>query len=257
MQPLIGIPCHAAYREGSSRPIYANNRTYVHAIEDAGGISVLIPFLNNLDALGTILSRLDGILLPGGIDIQPHHYQEEPHPLLSPVNAQLDALELAMARWALREDMPVLGICRGTQMLNVALGGSLYQDVNTQYPGTMRHMHQDKPRSQLVHSVSIEAGSRMAAVLGTTQFMVNSLHHQSVKTLGRGVLISGSAEDGVVEAIEVVDHRFAMGLQCHPEEIYKDVPACASLFSAFVASCATANIKLWPVSSEAQEVFVA
>src|SRR5947209_14169493 len=167
MRPLIGIPCHATHRDGSKRPIYGNNRSYVHAIEDAGGLSVLIPFLENPGELETILARLDGVLLSGGTDVLPQWYHEEPHPLLQEADPQLDELEFAVARWALRENKPLLGICRGIQLLNVALGGSLYQDVNDQCPDTIKHMNIDKPRSQLTHPVYIEAGSRMAEVLGT------------------------------------------------------------------------------------------
>ncbi|HZU01037.1 MAG TPA: gamma-glutamyl-gamma-aminobutyrate hydrolase family protein, partial [Ktedonobacteraceae bacterium] len=109
MRPLIGIPSHATHRHGSKRPIYGNNRSYVHAIEDAGGLSVLIPFLEDLSELGTVLSRLDGILLSGGTDVLPEWYGEEPHPLLQEADPQLDALELAVARWALQANKPILG----------------------------------------------------------------------------------------------------------------------------------------------------
>lgn len=244
MRPLIGIPSHSTYRDGSRRPIYGNNRSYVHAIEDAGGLSVLIPFLNDLSELETILARLDGIVLSGGVDIDPRQYHEEPHPFLQETDPQLDELELAVARWALRAGKPILGVCRGIQMLNVALGGSLYQDVNDQCPGTLKHMNCDLPRSQLAHPVYLQAGSYTAEALGTTEFWANSLHHQAVKVPGKGVRITGRAQDGIVEAIEVVGHRFAVGVQCHPEEIYKDVPACACLFAAFLEACDTSPVEI-------------
>jgi putative glutamine amidotransferase len=247
MRPLIGIPSHATHRDGSKRPIYGNNRSYVHAIEDAGGLSVLIPFVEELNELGTILSRLDGILLSGGTDVLPAWYGEEPHPLLQEADPQLDALEITVARWSLQENKPILGICRGTQLLNVVLGGSLYQDVNEQCPGTIKHMNIDQPRAQLTHPVYIEAGSYTAEALGTTELWVNSLHHQAVKVPGKGVRVAGRAEDGVVEAIEVVGHRFALGVQCHPEEIYQTVPACTRLFSAFVEACSAYSVHRFPV----------
>ena len=254
MRPLIGIPSHATHRHGSKRPIYGNNRSYVHAIEDAGGLSVLIPFLEDLSELETILSRLDGILLSGGTDVLPEWYGEEPHPLLQEADPQLDALELAVARWALQANKPILGICRGTQLLNVALNGSLYQDVNDLCPGTIRHMNIDQPRSQLAHPVYIEAGSRMAHILAATDLWVNSLHHQAVKVPGKGVHVSGRAEDGVVEAIEVVDHRFAVGVQCHPEEIYQTVPACARLFTAFIEACSVHPAHSFPVTGHKKTI---
>ncbi|MBA2677257.1 MAG: gamma-glutamyl-gamma-aminobutyrate hydrolase family protein [Ktedonobacteraceae bacterium] len=237
MRPLIGIPCHPAYREGTWRPIYCNNRSYVHAIEEAGGVPVLIPQLHDLSALETLLSRLDGLLLPGGIDIQPVLYGEEPHEELMGSDPSIDEMELTLAHWALRENKPVLGICRGMQLLNVALGGSLYQDLHDQFPGSIRHMYVDLPRSQVIHRVLVDAGNQTHAAVGTSEFWANSIHHQAIKTPGEGVRITGWAEDGVVESIEVANRHFAVGLQCHPEEIYTYIPACARLFTTFVEAC--------------------
>ncbi len=242
MRPLIGIPCHAGLRADTARPIYGNNRSYVHAVEDAGGVPVLIPLLGDLSALGSLLPRLDGLLLSGGMDIQPHYYGETPHPQLGEVDPQLDELELALARWAEREDVPTLGICRGHQLLNVALGGSLYQDLATQNPSTVRHSNWDKPRNTIVHEVRIEKGSRLAEILGTYSIAANSLHHQAVKTAGRGVRITGYAPDGGIEMLEVSKHQFMIGVQCHPEELYKDDPQWGRLFEAFVEACDTASV---------------
>src|SRR5215471_12577194 len=121
MRPLIGIPCHSGFREGSGRPIYCNNRVYVHAVEQAGGVPILIPVLNDVSELDTLLPRLDGLLLPGGLDVHPSLYGEEPHPLLTELDPKVDEMEFELVRWALKEDIPTLGICRGMQLLNVAL----------------------------------------------------------------------------------------------------------------------------------------
>ena len=239
MRPLIGIPCHADFRAGTGRPIYCNNRTYVHAVEGAGGVPILIPLLDNLSSLDTLLPRLDGLLLPGGVDVRPDYYGEEPHPLLDDGDRKLDELELTLANWALQEDIPTLGVCRGMQLLNVAMGGSLYQDLLNQCPGSIQHCNRDLPRTHIAHRVYVEAGSRMDKILGTHEFWVNSLHHQAVKTPGKGVRISGRAEDGVAELLEAPEYRFMMAVQCHPEEIYTKEPACARLFSAFVQACGT------------------
>ncbi len=243
MRPLIGIPCHAGFRAGTWRPIYCNNQSYVRAVETAGGVPLLIPILDDLSGLETVLSRLDGLVLPGGLDVQPHLYNEEPHPLLSDVDPVVDELELTLARWVLQADLPTLGICRGMQLLNVALGGTLYQDLESQYPGSMKHMYLDLPRSQVVHRVYVKAGSRMEKILGVREFWVNSLHHQAVKVPGRGVSISGHAEDGVAELLEVSGYRFMMAVQCHAEEIYTHQPAGARLFSAFVEACSTSRVR--------------
>ena len=237
MRPLIGIPCHAGVRAETERPIYYNNRTYIHAVERAGGVPILIPIFDDLDELHTLLPRLDGLLLSGGIDVDPSNYGELPHPLLTDTNPQLDALELAMARWAFDKNIPTLGICRGMQVMNVALGGTLYQDLGDLFAGSLRHKNWDLPRNTLVHSVHIDAGSRMEQILGTRELRANSLHHQAVHNPGKGVCVTGCAEDGVPELIEVPGHRFMLGVQCHPEEIYTDIPVWTRLFVAFVEAC--------------------
>lgn len=242
MRPLIGIACHADFRQESGRPIYCNNRAYSHAIEQAGGIPVLIPFLDDVTSLENLLVRLDGVLLSGGVDIVPERYAEEPHPMLRRTSAELDEFEFTLADWILREDMPVLGVCRGMQLLNVVLGGTLYQDLDSLHPGGMEHCYQKLPRNTISHDVFVEPGSRMEKVLGTRQFGVNSLHHQAVKMPGKGVRITGRAEDGIPELMEVPSYRFVMAVQFHPEEIYMKENACADLFSAFVHACNSASL---------------
>ncbi len=242
MRPLIGIACHADFRQESGRPIYCNNRAYAHAIEQAGGIPVLVPFLDDVTALETLLVRLDGVLLSGGVDIAPERYHEEPHPMLRRTSSELDEFEFTLAHWALQEDMPVLGVCRGMQLVNVVLGGTLYQDLDSLYPGGMNHCHQELPRNTISHDVFVEPGSRMEKVLGTRQFGVNSLHHQAVKMPGKGVHITGRAEDGMPELMEVPSYRFVMAVQFHPEEIFMKENACANLFSAFVHACSSASL---------------
>ncbi len=237
MRPLIGIPCHPELRPLSGRPIYGNNRAYVHAVESAGGIPVLIPLLGDLNGLNSLLPRLDGLLLSGGYDIQPHYYHETPHPMLGAVDARLDELEFAIARWAIEEDIPTLGICRGMQLLNIALGGSLYQDLVEQYEGSLLHPNWDQPRGTIVHSITIEAGSRMEQIFGTSEILTNSLHHQGIKTPGKGVRISGHAPDGVAELLEAPGKRFILGAQCHPEELYQEHPEWLLLFEAFTNAC--------------------
>ncbi|HEY4386673.1 MAG TPA: gamma-glutamyl-gamma-aminobutyrate hydrolase family protein [Ktedonobacteraceae bacterium] len=237
MRPLIGIPCQTRiYSETNrpSRPIVFNNKSYIRAVEQAGGVPILIPLLDDLSGLQTLLPRLDGLLLAGGIDVDPQHYHEDAHPQLGETNPQLDALEIALAQWALQEDLPTLGICRGMQILNVALGGNLYQDLDAQFPGSLRHPNWDLPRNKIVHSVRIEQNSLLAKVLDTHEIKVNSLHHQAVKESGEDARISGYAEDGVAELMEVPQHRFMLGAQCHPEELYKEHPNWNLLFTAFI-----------------------
>ncbi len=249
MRPLIGIPCQADYREGSGRPIYCNNRSYVQALEHAGGVPVLIPMVNDVGTLHPLLGKLDGILFSGGSDIQPVHYGEDPHPMLGKVDQKLDELELTMARWALQENVPTLGVCRGMQLMNVALGGTLYQDVQAQVEGSMQHCKRELPRHTLIHSICIEEGSKVEEIFGTRELWVNSLHHQAVKELGKGVHISGRAEDGIAELLEVPGKHFAVAAQGHPEEIYPREPVWAKLFTAFVDACITRNSATFVMSS--------
>lgn len=237
MRPLIGIPCHADYRHGSQRPVYCNNRAYTHAVESAGGLPILIPILKDHTALDRLLSRLDGLLLSGGGDIHPARYGEERHPLSEEPDETLDEFELKLIDWALQEDVPTLGVCRGMQLMNVALGGSLHQDIVDQYATDTRHSNRDKSRDYLAHTVKVLPGTRMEAILRAREVRVNSLHHQAVKQPGKGVTISGVAEDGIAEMMEVADYRFMLAVQFHPEEIYTREPGSARLFSAFVQAC--------------------
>ena len=237
MRPLIGIPCYAGIHEGTHRPIYCNNRTYTHAVEAAGGVAILIPLVHDANTLEVLLDRVDGLLFPGGKDLQPSLYGESPHPQLGAVEPQEDEVELTLAQWAIERDIPILGICRGMQLLNVALGGSLYQDIGSQVPDSLKHQNDDQPRSMIAHSIQVEAGSQMEHVLGSNEVWVNSLHHQAVKQPGKGVHISGHAEDGIAELLEVPDHCFLLAVQGHPEEIYTQETIWSHVFSAFASAC--------------------
>lgn len=237
MRPIVGIPSQADFRERSGRPIYGNNRSYVHAVESAGGIPVLLPMLHDIRLLESLYVHLDGLILTGGVDLQPELYGEDAHPELGEVDDRLDGMELALTRWALERDMPVLGICRGMQLLNVAMGGSLYQDIAAQYSGSMVHCRRELPRHTLIHNVRIEVGSQAERVLGASEIWVNSLHHQSVKEPAEGVRVTGRAEDGVAELLESPAHHFVLGIQGHPEELYTTEKWSAHLFSAFVQAC--------------------
>ncbi len=237
MNPIIGIPCRAGTRGKANRPIYFSNKSYTQAIEDAGGVPILIPIVKDPTNLITLLPHIDGLLLSGGIDIHPDSYQEEVHPTLRETDKQLDELELILMDWALQQDIPTLGICRGLQMINVALGGTLYQDLATEHPGDLQHANWDLPPDKIIHHVQLEPGSYMEKVLGVQEVTVNSLHHQAIKEAGRGVFISGRSEDNVVELIEVPRQSFMVAVQCHPEELYIEQPIWNNLFEAFIDAC--------------------
>jgi len=234
MRPLIGIPCHALIRAETGRPIYANNRAYVHAVESGGGLPILIPMITDLPTLTALLSRLDGLLLSGGIDLHPSRYGEEVLPLTEEADPELDEFEITLASWALQQDMPVLGICRGMQLINIVLGGTLLQDIDLMYPHNVVHSHRNWLRTHLAHQIIVEPGSHMEKILGAREVRVNSLHHQAIKEPGKGVRITGRAPDGIPELLEVSGYRFVMAAQGHPEEIYAIEPAFKCLFAAFV-----------------------
>jgi len=177
---------------------------------------------------------LDRLLLSGGIDVHPSHYGEEVHPLTQEVDIELDEFEITLASWAIQHDIPVLGICRGMQLINVVLGGTLYQDIDNQYPDSIAHSNRHLPHTHLAHHIIVEPGSLMEKILGAGEVWVNSLHHQAIKDPGKGVRVTGRAPDGVAELLEVTGNRFVIAAQGHPEEIYAIEPAFKSLFSAFV-----------------------
>ena len=230
--PLIGLPTLAI--PGASPPRYGVNQAYVRALEAAGAAPVLIPPLDDGERVRAIYDRLDGMVLPGGSDVAPEEYREERIGELNKVDEQRDRLELELARWAIRDDLPTLGICRGQQVLNVALGGSLYQDLREQKATDLEHSHlHGKGRSGLIHAVRLDPESQLAQLIDETVIEVNSLHHQAVKEVAPTLRITGKSEDGVIEALEAPDHRFLISVQWHPEEI-TDLDWVQRLFSGFV-----------------------
>jgi putative glutamine amidotransferase len=241
MRPVIGIPCYSGRREGTLTPYYGNNRSYVRAVQRAGGVAFLIPAGHDADALEAICSRLDGLLLSGGCDVDPARYGEERITACQEPDPERDELELALAAWALDAAVPILGICRGMQLLNVACGGTLYQDLETQQPEMARHDHAATGRTYRAHGIRLQQHSQLSEILRATPYEVNSLHHQAVARPGDRIEIVGWSPDGVAEAMEVDGHPFAVAVQFHPEELegdpeHPDEPS-RSLFHAFVLAC--------------------
>ncbi|MBI4591276.1 MAG: gamma-glutamyl-gamma-aminobutyrate hydrolase family protein [Candidatus Rokubacteria bacterium] len=238
--PLIGVTTSITVGKSPERA-YVNS-AYVAAIQEAGGVPVPIPPQLDATALAEILARCDGFLLTGGGDMDPAAFNEPPHPTLSEVAPARDRLEIALVRRALESGKPLLAVCRGIQVLNVALGGSLFQDVATD-PGTeIQHQQEreQKPRDEPTHPVKVVAGSRLAQLLGTTELRVNSMHHQAVKALGRGLVPVAFAPDMIIEGVELEDpERFVLGVQWHPEELVSRDQAAARLFRAFVEAAAS------------------
>jgi putative glutamine amidotransferase len=238
MRPLIGIPCATVERVGSSIPVFAGNPPYIRALEAAGALPVLIPLYQDVSLLEDLRGRLDGLLLTGGGDVDPRQYDELSHPKTERADDARDRIELAITRDALRQEIPIFGICRGMQLFNIARGGTLIQDIPSQVRGSVEHDPSGDRSAFAMHNISIEADSRLARIIGATSHIVNSYHHQAVATPGTGVRVVARAEDGVAEAIELEDHTFAMAVQFHPERLFEQDAQLANLFDAFVAACA-------------------
>lgn len=235
MPPLIGVTTSSRVNPNSG---WMYNVAYVgimQAVADAGGLPVLIPVCVTEPVLLGIYRRLDGLLLPGGGDIDPRYYGAQPHPRTGTPDDARDAAELQLARWAVNDDLPVFGICRGHQVFNVALGGTLIQDIPSQLQSSLVHdMPKPAPRSAIAHEVEIAGDSRLARILEATRLPVNSLHHQSIERPAASLVVTACSPDGVIEATELPDRRFALTVQWHPEDLYQNDVAMKRLFGAFV-----------------------
>lgn len=233
MLPLIGIT-GSVYKSPTNGLEYdIAYKACIEAISDAGGLPVIIPVHVSDDVLRGIYERLDGVLLPGGGDIRPSVYGQETHPATDNIIDARDRVELQVAKWAYEEDTPLFGICRGHQVMNVAFGGTLVQDIPSQIGVDVTHSI-STPRSTHAHTVRIDPDSHLAHILGGTEFEVNSIHHQSVEQLAPGARVTAFAPDEVVEGLEVPDKTFILSVQWHPEDLYRDDPAMQRLFKAFV-----------------------
>jgi len=238
--PLIGIPCGT---DKSLRPkhpqVFTVPLAYLEAIQGAGGTPLQIPLGLSPAALEELAARLDGLLLAGGADIAPGLYGAQRRPETKAADDKRDATELTLIHWALAHDQPLLATCRGAQMLNVAAGGTLYQDIRSECPFCLEHdrYYPEHPLDEQVQAVEVVAGSRLADILGERQLQVNTRHHQALRELGAGLVVSGRAPDGIVEAIELPGRRFVVGVQWHPENLVAAQASMGRLFRALVDAC--------------------
>ena len=228
MRPIIGITGNSVGDD------------YINAIERAGGTPIGLPMVKDDSCIADFLSLIDGLLLSGGVDVDPQLYGEEPLPAQGKIDVARDRVEMLLTCKAIEMDLPILAICRGIQTLNVAAGGTLYQDVSMASNAVLKHS-QNAPRSYATHTIDVQAGSRLLNILGQSPIRVNSFHHQAVKKAAPEFIISAVARDGVIEGIENAHHSFVIGVQFHPEHMCENTPPIASLFAAFVDAAKAYN----------------
>lgn len=213
------------------------SQRYMAPLAEGGGVPLMIPLVGDADTLRAISDRLDGLFLPGGVDIDPGTYGQARHPLCGRTDLDRDRTEITLARWAAEEGKPVLGVCRGVQILNVAGGGTLYQDIEAHRPGSIKHDYFPTvgfARDHLAHDVTVHEGSRLASIFGAHNVRVNSMHHQGIRDLAPGLVPTAVAPDGLVEALEGSNGQFLVGVQWHPEALIARDSHTVRLFGAFI-----------------------
>jgi putative glutamine amidotransferase len=238
-RPVIAVPCFTHDVPERTHPFFSIRSTYVDVVRRSGGTPFLIPTKFCESSLRILYNIADGIMIPGGVDISPIHYDGEKHPAIQPPDTERDLVELHLAQWALADKKPLLGICRGMQMINIASGGTLVPDLcefrrDTHWPGRLNN--EEAGWSELAHDINIVHASLLHTLVGETTLRINSLHHQCIGLLGRSLRISATSDDSTPEAIESLDPNvFVLGLQGHPETLCHDIiPAWRNCFDGFI-----------------------
>jgi putative glutamine amidotransferase len=216
---------------------------YVNGVIKAGGLAVILPLCAEDSIIESILETVDGILFSGGADIDARHFGEENMKYGGKISPERDRFELLLVKKAIARKMPILGICRGLQLINIALGGTLHQDIHTgpAHGDTLKHW-QEAPDWYPVHDIRIKAGSRLYEIYATETLGVNSFHHQAVKDAGNGLSIVAGSSDGITEAIEGTGSNFIVAVQWHPEDMWQENPAHLRIFEAFIEAAATFSV---------------
>lgn len=237
-KPIIGILSSRSdipLPGGQILPIEYASVAYCRAVVRGGGTPILLPVTPEEDLAEQMFAQCDGILFPGGFDVDPRFYKEAPDPMIGTIDSTMDRFWFQALDFAVVNKVPLLGICRGMQLVNVGLGGSLYQDLARR--GVPSYLHsQRQRRDYLMHEVRIEPGSRLSRVLGEERIYTNTMHHQCVKELGRGLKLVAQTDDGVPEALESEDGQIML-VQWHPEALLETEPKMRRLFEDLISRC--------------------
>ncbi len=240
-RPIIGIPMFSNVNSKERKSLsFLGGPNYTRALDLNGGTPFFVPLQLSEPSLRAIYERMDGLLLAGGEDVHPREYGEEVAAYCGEIDEMRDAAELTLARWALREQKPILAICRGIQLLNVAAGGSLFQDIETQHPDPIAHRWNKEAQQDRWHPVVIDEGTRLARAFGATQLDVNSAHHQALKQVADDLHVIARASDEIIEAVEGANGAFVLGVQFHPERMLEREPRAHGIFREFVNACGEA-----------------
>jgi putative glutamine amidotransferase len=239
--PLVGITPDVASPGDKAEPLIVLQERYSHAVQEAGAVPLILPIMPALASMRRAIESLHGLIVSGGnFDINPRLYGEEPIKAMRNIIEERTQFELGLIELALERDMPILGVCGGAQAINVALGGSLYQDIQTQIAGAREHERGSK-KSSGGHAVTIVKGTKLRKIVGRESLEVNTTHHQAIKKLGKGLIVNAAAEDRVIEGIESREHTFVLGVQWHPEFLVQRDRAQRKIFSALVSACGSSR----------------
>lgn len=233
LRPMIAV---APKYDAEKNQVYVPTG-YLEAVEKAGGLPVILPLTDDERLIDEAAGRFDGFLFPGGPDIAPAFYGQTTDPVCEAICDRRDALETKLMRKVLEGDKPVFAVCRGCQLLNVSLGGSLYQDIPTQLDSPTKTVHRGTPSAPALHTVSVVVGTPLHDLVQTDELTVNSVHHQGVRALAPALKVAARAPDGLVEAVYLPGKRFVLGVQWHPDTLWKTDPKSRKLFEAFVERC--------------------
>ncbi len=234
VNPIIGITSYFAVDKGQK--LCSVSYDCIKVIKAAGGLPLILPIVKDEKVLDGYVDAIDGLFLTGGEDILPLLYKENPISKVHSISYDRDEFEMSLFKKAYSRGIPILGICRGMQLINVSLGGTLYQDLNTQVINSLGHCPQDSPLDQPYHGVKIEEDSKLYDIFGKADIEVNSLHHQSVKDRGKGLKPSAYSQDGIIEGIESTERDFVIGVQWHPEKLAEKYPLFQRIFDSFIGT---------------------